>query len=506
MNFKTIVSNLYTNIDNKDNNMDIIKKTYDNIDTIKNVIKDYCFNIKKSTSIIEYKFNDMSGINPNTDNMIELLNIYRLCIHKLIEGFKYTTILQKDEILSGRVVTKASFKSGATHIKYHVTVAETDQKVQLFMMYLLVYYMECATRKHDILNLDPLTLNSKPHVGIDYEFNNRIIALMQINFETYADLEKETTSYIWLVQPKEFTESQNKILIKYLMTNPDIYKVLHGPDSLDIPYMYDVMFEKNQEIILAFTKKLIDTRFLCEYAKYGAEIGDRKCSIYDALEYFGTISKEKYDSLKEVEEDRGPVQDISWDIHKLSTKHKNYAFYDVLFLKFYLIDIYKKINELTPEFVYSCKYINPILRFVLLDRREVIKIIDPASTNIAPINNYWLRYKGDNHTLSNVFKEVIKDFKVCVNDDECIDFNFLLLVGFIRKSFLVILKQIVYYILKENYTLFQKKLEKWEGVVEFESSYQLLKQYELFDVVKLVDIFKNEAFKKIMIMFPKKNY
>ncbi len=350
---------------------------------------------------------------------------------------------------------------------------------------------------------NPKTMNNKPHVGIDYEFNNRIIALMQINFETYASENEKTNSFIWLVNPGEFDADMNKILIKYLMTNEDIYKILHGPDSLDIPYMYTVMFDNNKDTIMSFTKKLIDTRFLCEYVRLSLGL-DRKCSIYDALKYFGTITENKYNELIEIHDSMGPVQDISWNIHKASSYHIKYAFYDVLFLKHYLMDIYKKINLETPQLVKSYRYANPITRFVILDRREIIDVVQKAKEDINPINNYLIRYKGQNFTLITIYNDIIENFKVCKDEDDCIDFNFLLLVGFFRKSITVIFKQIVYFLLRENYTVFKSKAEKWDGIVKLEETYKRLENDKFYDMIKLFDIFKNEAYKRIMIRFPRK--
>jgi hypothetical protein len=198
----------------------------------------------------------------------------------------------------------------------------------------------------------------------------------------------------------------------------------------------------------------------------------------------------------------GPVQDISWNIHKASSYHIKYAYYDVLFLKHYLMDIYKKINIETPEYVYSYKYVNPITRFAILDRRGIIEVVEAAKEDINLINNYMIRYKDENFTLITIFNDTIEKFKVCMIEDECIDFNFLLLVGFLKKSLIVILKKILYYVIKETNTVYQKKGEEWKGTIDLESTYKLLRKYEFYDMIKLFDTFKTEAFKKIQLMYP----
>ena len=480
-----------------DNKMDdAINIAYGQLDNIKELTKNYCFNIKDfKDDLVEFEsYPDLKDIKNSKDiKQNNILNQFRNSIYALLMHYKHNTLKESDEI-----------KSQRTNINYNLIIADDEIKTKLFILYLFVYYIESCTRRFVVVETDPDTLNSKPHVGIDYEFNNRIIALMQLSFETYSSKTKETDSFIWIVNPGEFDEEQNRILIKYLMTNQDIYKILHGPDSLDIPYMYEIMFKNDKKTILEFTKKIIDTRFLCEYVRLSLNL-DRKCSIYDALKYFGTISDEKHKELEDTHESMGPVQDISWNIHKMSSYHKQYALYDVLFLKHYIMDIYKKINNETPEYLYSYNYVNPIIRFVILDRRAVIEVVQEAKDEINPINNYMIRYKKENYTLVTIFNELIEKFKVCLKDNECIDFNFLLLVGFLRKSLLIILKKIVYYVIRENYTVFMKKDEKWNDRIDLESTYKLLKKYELFDIIKLIDLFKNEAYKKISIMYPKKS-
>ncbi len=258
----------------------------------------------------------------------KIVSLIRLVILHLIEQYYKLKLKEGTEI-----------KHPKSKITYVVTIADDEIKRKLFTLYLLVYYLEAEIRKN-MENKPSNEMNIKAHVGIDYEFNNRIIALMQINFETVADSNINTNSYIWLLNPSEFDEPSTKILIKYLMTNTTIYKILQGPESLDIPYMYNIMFEGDKETILKFTSKIFDTRFLCEYFRYSVG-ADKKCSIYYALEYFNTISKEKYDGLELSHDRMGPVQDVSPNIHKMSSFHILYALYDVLFLQHYLVDIFK---------------------------------------------------------------------------------------------------------------------------------------------------------------------
>src|SRR5690606_6226194 len=102
---------------------------------------------------------------------------------------------------------------------------------------------------------------------------------------------------------------------------------------------------------------------------------DRQCNIYDGLKYFNVITQEKYDDLVQTSENRGPVQDISWNINKLSSFHIKYALYDVLFLEYYVKQLFSFIKNNTPKYYYTYSYISDVVRFSILERREITNII-----------------------------------------------------------------------------------------------------------------------------------
>lgn len=484
---KTFIKTFIDYIRNGSHN-EAIEFAYDNIDSIKKLSKEYGFNINNVKLIDVTKLYSFDELNKNFDD-IPILSIYRMGIISLIDNYKTVDLYEKNELQNNR-----------TNIKYSITVADDTIKTKLFILYLLVYYIECRTRikiKED----NQTTLNNRPHVAIDYEFFRREIALMQINFETYSSTDRETNSFIWLVHPGEFDETMNNTLIKYLMTNNDIYKIMQGPDSQDIPYMYEKMFNNNKDVIVEFTSKLIDTKFLCDYFQLSVR-PDRKCAIYDALNYFETISQDKYDELNRIHDLMGPVQDIAWNIHKLSSYHLQYAFYDVLFLKHFLIDIYKKINTDTPDFIDSYKYVNPVVRFVLLDRRNIHDIVTDSKNINSPINNYLIRHDNKKYTLISIFNSIIENFKVC-DKSVCIDYNFILLVGFMKTSIINIFKTIIYFIIRENYTVYKNKTEVWRDRIDINIIYKKLDEYKFTSMTKLFDLFKNEAYKRIITNFPR---
>ena len=75
-------------------------------------------------------------------------------------------------------------------------------------------------------------------IGLDFEFKkirkgDRDVALMQINIENDSDI-----AYIFLLYPPELTSQNFDVLIK-LITHKQMYKILHGAESLDIPYVFN---------------------------------------------------------------------------------------------------------------------------------------------------------------------------------------------------------------------------------------------------------------------------
>jgi hypothetical protein len=430
------------------------------------------------TEFINNKNND-NAINLIYNNIKKVKNIL-ITDKEIFEKFNKTVV----KILNNNKSLKLTEQINNKDTDFIIIVGNDSTKRKLFIIYLLSFYL---------LNLN-INIKERVHVGIDYEFNKQKIALMQINFG----------NIIWLINPVELDKQKDMpILIKYLMTNTNIYKILHGPDSLDIPYMYEIMFDNNKEVIEKFTRKLIDTRFLCEYFKLS--IGpDKKCSIYDALKYFGTITPEKYDELNKIHDLMGPVQDVDWNIHTISSYHLKYALYDVLFLQQFLIDIYTKVLGETNYLVPSYKYVNHLIRFIYLERNGITNIIEDTKKETNPLHNYIIKHKNNNFTLITIFNKVMENFKICLNDtckNNYIDLNFLLSVGYIGKKFTVLLKKIVYNILKDNFTVYKSKKEVMDNKLDINLIWDKLDKNKYNYISKLLHMFDEEAKKKILILY-----
>lgn len=65
------------------------------------------------------------------------------------------------------------------------------------------------------------------------------------------NLENDTTGIIFILHPPSVKSTESLI---QLLTTPNIIKILHGSESLDIPYLYNQLLIKSDNI-LNFNKK-----------------------------------------------------------------------------------------------------------------------------------------------------------------------------------------------------------------------------------------------------------
>ena len=395
---------------------------------------------------------DIKFINDFYDNPKKISNDEYLLIKKLL--YKY-----KKEIIEE---------------KYYLYVAENDTITKLFILFL--YYIDYNLNKNKI---------TKSHTSIDFEFNNQKIALMQLKLG----------KYVWILNPKKYDKQKINVINEKLLLNNKIYKVLHGADSLDLPYMYSELFDNDKEKILAFTMKFIDSRFLCEYVRSSLK-EEGRCSIYDAMLYFNTIDQNKYDELTKINESMGPIQDVMWDIKKMSSFHIKYAYYDVLYLVDFLFDIYKKIIKETPEYLRTYFYIVQLLRFVILERKGVTNILDISKNVVNPMNNYLIKTKNGNITLINVYNDITKNL-ILKDEKGNIYLDFIENLNYVRGTFSYILKHISYYVIGEIYTIYKNKIDIMNEKIDIKKLYIEMKKNKMYKIFDLLKLFEKEIYNKI---------
>lgn len=364
------------------------------------------------------------------------------------------------------------YKTQILENNYFLYIANNEIVVKLFILFLYYYDLNLVKGK-------------KNHCAIDYEFSTdreRKVALMQINFPG------SNQNYLWIIDPKKYDKKKIGIINNLLLLNDKIYKVLHGSESLDIPYMYNILFDNNKSKIIKFTNKLIDTRFLCEYVR--KSLGEEgRCSIYDAFLYFGTINKEKYDYLQKVNDKMGPIQYVNWEIEKLSDYHIKYAMYDVLNLVTLVYDIFEKILDHTPTYARTYYYIIKIIRFVILERKNVTDVLEFSKRTVNEMNNYIVDHNNDKSTLLDIYNNIIENCVLYENDDK-IYVNFIETVSYIKGTFNFLLKYITFYVLSNKYKVYKNKNELMDNEINIGQLYAKINDINFKSLVKLLKIFE----------------
>ena len=403
---------------------------YNKIDDITTIFGDY---LNNPTKIIDYKKNYAEElyntyINSKQDNFT-IVSIVRLTILKLCNAYKNQSLLEKEEIANAK-----------TNKIYTVIITNDNLKIKLYILYLLVYGLEAKIRY--------LYSSQKvSHCGIDYEFHNRQIALMQVSYETWSSHDVSTISYIWLTNPDEFDDKQRDILFKYMMRNKYIKRIIHGADALDVPYMYNILFNKDNNKMKDFMSNVIDTRFLCEYTVASEGIEKKKCSIYNTLRSNGVLDDVKYDYLINTEDNMGPKQDIVWNIHKMSSHHIKYALYDVLFLKRLVESIIITAQTKNPFIVPSFEYISYLTGFNYIEKLEISHITKDIKAIVDPMNNYRIQVPSGNPSLMDIYTKVITGMRV---NSIGLDVDSLFGVNYFRTEIKILLKFLVYCVVAQH--------------------------------------------------------
>lgn len=316
--------------------------------------------------------------------------------------------------------------------KYYINIANNETKIKLFILYCILFHFESKTKR----------TKRKYYIGIDFEFNKRKIALCQLCF-----FSTKKNKYIWVIDPKELDTLQMKLFIQYVLTSSYINKLLHGSESLDLPYLFTEVFMNDKQYIMTFVNKLIDTRFLCEYQKISSNYPDKKCSIYDALLYYKSIEQNKYDELMKINKEVSPEFHANWNIHTIDENGMRYAVYDVLFIKRLYIDIIKQIK--------SKQYylINDLYRFVLFEKWNISNILQETK-KIERMNNFIVK----NKTMLDIYNSIINN--IIINN---VDIKDLIGINYFKSSVVSILKYIVYTNIMNMYTIYERHNKQYFG-------------------------------------------
>ncbi len=396
-------------LNNLEKLLSFILKNYKLFDEIKN-LKDE-FNIDKFKINIYRKSED-------DDNIILMFRILEKHFYNKLSKIALRNLRYNDELNNDK----------SKNI-YLVFATDNLLSFDILKVYLLFYYVNMKIYKK---------IN---YLGLDFEFNTKVVALMQINFEQ-ARLDLYDYSLIFLFHPNQFTKKWKSFFVNKILCG-NVHKILHGSDSLDIPYVYNDLLSENPDLIKKFNKYFIDTKFLCEYQFYERNVELGKCKIYYFLLNEKIITQEVFDKLLDNEKKMGPIWDIYIHINKLNENLIDYTLYDVLFLSHLVDNLHKNIKD--------HKIINELTQLTFIDKRNIINIIPKMEIN--KINNYivFIDKPFRLNELFNIFLNKIKKFNNIEN---------ILNINYFKSTLIMIFKyEFLIYAVKK-YTIYEKLSEK----------------------------------------------
>jgi len=282
----------------------------------------------------------------------------------------------------------------------------------------------------------------KHYLGIDFEFkqvakNDKQVALMQINLENDSDI-----GYIFVLYPPSLIKDNYNLLIT-LISNQKIIKILHGSESLDIPYLFNQILITSENVN-NFCNNFYDTKYLCEYYHIVNNIKG-KCSIYNLLLDYKIVTQDKINELENIENITGPIYLITMDIYKLDHEVLKYSLYDVI----YLPDLIKKFLDM--DIVYT-KIIPEISCLVSKYKRLIETQFNELVSVINPLNIYYI-YDNNNRII---LKDIWEIYYYILSDNYII---YLREINYFKSFCEIITKCVVYSNLLKYFKVHKNKTE-----------------------------------------------
>jgi hypothetical protein len=301
------------------------------------------------------------------------------------------------------------------NMEYNIIVCNTNSNILFMIQYIKNY----------------LKITQKKYIGIDFEFNRennkRVIALCQINFEVKND----KTHYIFLFYPPDIQKLNNNILVE-LFTSKNTIKILHGSESLDIPYLFSEILininDKND-----FLVNFYDTKYMCEYYNISNNFIQNKCKIYELLYQMNVITKNKLNMLNTNDKNMGNIWEIDIKINKLSKNVILYSLYDVI----YLPELFKKFPK---NYIYR-KLLPSINNFNLIYKISLINTLTNISANIAKYNTNYYIIDQKKYSFNEIYTIIYYWF------DSDKFFNNIFQLNYFKKSYEIFIKDTLYRLL-----------------------------------------------------------
>ena len=329
---------------------------------------------------------------------------------------------------------------------YIIYKTDTQEKLNIFLLFLRIFYL--------------VDLSPSNYIGIDLEFNTKVAALIQLCFEGFKLPDEDINySFIFIFDPKQFNKEDLRCLVKNYLTNDKYFKILHGAESLDVPFLFSSIFNNNNDDIIKFTRMYIDTRYLCEYYNKEQLKNKNKCKIYYALLNTGVITKKHFDKLKKNDSKMGPIYEIIININNMTTELLKYTLYDVLFLKNFFFKFAYRDNRKQKIYI---NVIPELTQLILLEKKNIINILSKYKEQIDKTNNNYTFIKKKFYKLIDIFK-ILKE-EINLNK---INLKYLLAINYYRGFIFYIIKLITYNYIIKNYTVYMAKNKSNSNLLNF---------------------------------------
>jgi hypothetical protein len=376
-------------------------------------------------------------------------------------------------------------------IYYYTHISIKNEQNIYFHAFILQYALESLFDKHF-------------YVGIDFEYTNKKIQLAQLNFEHNVALQ----SMIMIVSPSELEKVMSDDFVDLIICNKYIKKILHGSDSLDIPYMYEHLLENDPIKIRRFTRTMIDTRFLCEFYKANQnEPSDNKCRIYDedktnsTIFYFGVINEQKQTELTEMLDSMPPVHDIKWNIHKMPESQVIYALNDVIFLKYfyyrmiYVATLHENTIEAKKATIQLYKHVLfELTQFTYLESRGITFLTNKCKEEVDPMNNFMIRKPTQIIKLVDIFNSLSEGLII---RDPKVNLDSIKKINHYKTKINILLKKIIYTSLSKKCRIHKDKLTIFSDKLSNEYIFEFFKKMNYFHLEKIFREVENIVLSKI---------
>jgi len=356
-----------------------------------------------------------------------------------------------------------------------------------------------------LTKINKISAKCPTYMGIDFEFNTKKVALMQILFEVHK--KSKIVKKFYIIYPPNLNKNVNDYLKYDIMANKNILKILHGSESLDIPYLIDDFFNMEIEPSINFFLSMIDTRYMCEYLNI---LNSRKniCKIYDLLLQLKVINEDQKKELELNEVKMGPIYEIIIDINKLTPELITYAIHDVVFLVDAYIILRDLIIQTNPKDYYL---LIDSLRYCFMEKRNITNIGDDLII-INMMNNYFYYInksnKKTNQTLNKIListkidtnshsdkidyfykVSMIKTYDIIIKDyiDSFYSIKFITNINYIKMNILNLLRTVVYVIILDNYKVKASNIQYVNYKIN-ENYKQIIDSFKILELNYLLEL------------------